>query len=222
MKSRTYNLSQVAALLGLSEGTVQLWAEDGQLKGSKSSEGWTFLPRDVDAFVQARCHLRGFLRIRLDDSRFGDPWFLRRKRGEYGEPAAGSNGRPLEGVHFQEPLDPSPVQRPARNMQRELQRRMSKEIAKCRLSGLCSEDEMKLISVIADCAVAGWLSLRRMCVLLGCSHQTVANRIAGLEYRARFFWQAWRKMSRMRKAGMTWGSHERRLDVAADRVVPEP
>lgn len=103
---KALDLSQVATLLGLSDGTVQLWAEDGQLKGSKSSEGWTFLPRDIDAFVQARCHLPGFFRIRLDDSRLGDPWFLRRKRSGHVEPAAGSNGRPLDGGHFQEPLDP--------------------------------------------------------------------------------------------------------------------
>jgi hypothetical protein len=201
------DLSQVATLVDLSEGTLERWADARQLKGLKSSAGWTFLKRDVDAFIESRRHHPGFLRTRLDDAHLGDPWLLRPKRGGQVELAAGSDGRPLDAsafwqggslrcaADFRGPLDAPPVQSRPRSRLRHLQRRFSKEMAKCRLSGLCDEIDMKIIDALLQLERP---SLRDIGRRAGCSHETVANRIKRFAHRAPYFWNLWRYKNRVR------------------------
>jgi hypothetical protein len=161
------NSSEVAALVGLSEGTIDLWAQDGQLKGLRSAGAWRFFRHDVDSFLVLRGRCRGSLRDRLDDSRLGNPWFLRPTRGSRVEPAADFDGGPLPACCFRrggmihyasDSCDPpgKPLIRRARSRLAELRRRTADEMEKCRRGGYSEEELTVFDGIVKGRSLGRW------------------------------------------------------------------
>ncbi len=133
-------------------------------------------------------------------------WFYRQKRGGRIEPVADLGGRRIDGSTFRQggklrhagdvsnPFSasaPSPVE-PSRLP--ELLRRVAAEIAKYRMSGLCSPKELRTIEAL-------WrdgISLREHARQERVTPQAIESRIAHLKDRAVRFWTWWRLKNRIR------------------------
>jgi hypothetical protein len=138
--------------------------------------------------------------------RFADPWSLRRAYVGRIEPAADFSGRPIDGSTFRQGghlryvsdapdpfcLRPASPAEPSRLF--DLQRRVAAEMAKYRMSGLCSPKELRTIEAL-------WregISLREHARREGVAPQAIESRIARLKARANRFWIWWRLKHRRR------------------------
>jgi hypothetical protein len=114
-----------------------------------------------------------------------------------GRPVCGTtfrrNGRLLYTCYFSDPYDVPVIPSPQRSMLVELQRRLSKQIAEYRLSGLFSYSELRMIE-----ALMTGTGLRAYARREGVSPQAIEDRIQRLKERAPLFWRFWRRKNQMR------------------------
>jgi hypothetical protein len=137
--------------------------------------------------------------------------FKRWRPGSALQPAADLYGRSLSGTTFRRngklehsadcEQNPSCEDTRERSMLSELRRRVSKEIAKCRMSGLCTDTDLQIIEAM----VAG-VSLRGMAALLKMKHQGIAYRIRRFDHRAPFFWRLWQHRVRFMQSHESIGA----------------
>lgn len=132
---------------------------------------------------------------------FADPWAFRSPRQGRLESAADLVGRPLTAQSYRRGGVPAVEyraeipQRPERSMLLELRRRVSAEVARYRLSGLCSAADLALIEAL-------WCdgkSLREYARELGVTPAAVGDRIERLRERCPRFYRFWLFKNRRRR-----------------------
>jgi excisionase family DNA binding protein len=195
------NTAACAAVLGVSERTVELFAESGQLKGHRSGTGWRFSPAAIRNFIAVR-HAEGKILRSCLRRKDGNPWFFRTRRTATEAPADQTGrridqqcfrrgGSLISHIVFPEPLiPPPPTERRGASLY-ELRRERARRLALYRNSGIFSDEELSLIEArFYNASLTKWRTRHR-----NVSREAVSERLRRLEARVRAAGlPGWRKL----------------------------